>query len=69
VKTEHKHIAGFLKPFPILEWKWEVVIVFFITKIPRRVKQHNSIMVVVNKLTKETHFIPMKTIHKPTNIA
>jgi hypothetical protein len=33
------------------------------------VKQHDSIMVVVDKLTKETHFIPVKTTHKATNIA
>jgi transposase InsO family protein len=33
------------------------------------VKQHDSIMVVVDKLTKKTHFIPMKTTHKATHIA
>jgi hypothetical protein len=32
-------------------------------------KQHDSIMVVVDKLTKETHFIPVRTTHKATNIA
>jgi hypothetical protein len=31
-------------------------------------KQHDSIMVVVDKLTKEVHFIPVKTTHKATNI-
>jgi hypothetical protein len=69
VKTEHRHPAGLLQPFPIPEWKWEVVTVDFITKLPRTVKQHDSIMVVVDKLTKETHFIPVKTTHKETNIA
>jgi hypothetical protein len=69
VKTEHKHLTVFLQPFPILKWKWEVVIVDFITKLPRTVKQHDSIMVVVDKLTKEAHFIPVNTTHKATNIA
>ena len=32
-------------------------------------KQHDSIMVVVDKLTKTAHFIPVKTTHKETNIA
>ena len=32
-------------------------------------KRHDSIMVVVNKLTKEAHFIPVKTTHKATNNA
>jgi hypothetical protein len=52
-----------------MEWKWEVVIVDFITKLPRTVKQHDSIMVVVDKLTKETHFIPVSTTHKTKKIA
>jgi hypothetical protein len=43
--------------------------VYFITKIPRIVKHHDSIMVVVDKLSKATHFIPVKTTHKATNIA
>jgi len=32
-------------------------------------KQHDSIMVVVDKLTKVAHFIPVKTTHKTKNIA
>jgi hypothetical protein len=69
VKTEHIHPARLLQPFPILEWKWEVVTVDFITKLTRTVKQHDSIMVVVDKLTMVAHFIPVKTTHKATNIA
>jgi hypothetical protein len=41
----------------------------FITKISRTTKQHNSIMVVVDKLTKASHFIPMKLTHKEANIS
>jgi hypothetical protein len=40
----------------------------FITKLPRTSKQRDSIMVVVDKLTKATHFIPVKLTHKATNI-
>jgi hypothetical protein len=32
-------------------------------------KKHDSIMVVVDKLTKATYFIPVKDTHKETNIA
>ena len=46
-----------------------MVTVDFITKLPIIVKHHDSIMVVVDKLTKETHFIPVNTTHKATNIA
>jgi hypothetical protein len=68
-KVEHRHPVGLLQPFPIPEWKWEVVTIDFITKLPRTVRQHDSIMVVVDKLTKVAHFIPVKLTHKETNIA
>jgi hypothetical protein len=64
VKDEHKHLSGLLQPLPIPEWKWEVVTMDFITGLPRTNKKHDSIMVVVDKLTKVAHFIPLKTTHK-----
>jgi hypothetical protein len=68
VKHEHKNPVGLLQPLPIPEWKWEVVKMDFITGLPRTNKQHDSIMVVVDKLTKISHFIPLKTTHKATNV-
>jgi hypothetical protein len=41
----------------------------FITGLPITNKQHDSIMVVVDKLTKAAHFVPVKTTHTTTNIA
>jgi hypothetical protein len=41
----------------------------FITGFPRTDKQHDSIMVVVDKLMKTAHFIPLKTTHKEANVA
>ena len=32
-------------------------------------RQHDSIMVVVDKLTKAAHFIPVKSMHKTNDIA
>jgi hypothetical protein len=68
VKVEHRHPIGLLQPLPISEWKWEVVTMDFITGLPRTSKHHDAIMVVVDKLTKAAHFIPMKTTHKATNV-
>ena len=42
---------------------------YFITKLPRTNKQHDCIMVVVDKITKDAHFISFKLTHKETNIA
>jgi hypothetical protein len=68
VKNRHIHPIGFLHPFPILEWKWEVVTIDFITKLPRTTRKHDSIMVVVDKLIKVGHLIPVKVTHKVANI-
>jgi hypothetical protein len=68
VKVDHKHPASLLQSLPILEWKWEVVTMNFITKFHRNTEQHHSIMVVVDKLTKDAHFIPVDSTHKAANI-
>jgi hypothetical protein len=69
VKVEHHHPTGLLQPIPIPEWKWEVINMDFITGLPKTKKQNDSIMVVVDKLTKVAHFIPVKSTHKAINIA
>jgi hypothetical protein len=68
VKVEHRHPARLLQPLPIPEWKWEVVTMDFITGLPRTSKLHDSIMVVVDKLTKYAHFMPLKTTHKAVDV-
>jgi hypothetical protein len=69
VKVDHRHPTGLLQPLPIPEKKWEVITIDFITKLPRTKRQHDSIMVVVEKLTKAAHFVPVKTTHIIDNIA
>jgi hypothetical protein len=68
VKDEKKHPAGLIQPFSILERKWKVVTMDFITKCPRTTKKHDSIMVVVENLTKSSHFILVKLSYKVANI-
>jgi hypothetical protein len=68
VEAEHRHPVGLLHPLPIPEKKWEVITIDFITKLPRTARQHDSIMVVVEKLTKPAHFVPIKTRHTTVNI-
>jgi hypothetical protein len=68
VNVEHRYPTCLLQPLPILEWKWEVVTMDFITKLPRTSKKHYYIMVVVDKLTKASHFILIKLTQKASNI-
>ena len=69
VKVEHQHPAGLLQPLPVPEWKWKVISMDFITGLPMTWRQHDFIMVVVDKLTKAAHFIPVKSTHKTDDIA
>jgi hypothetical protein len=69
VKAQHRHPVDLLQPLPIPEKKWKVVTIDFITKLPMKTRQHDSIMFVVDKLTKAAHFVPLKMTHTTTNIA
>ena len=41
----------------------------FITGLPKRKKKNDSILIVIDKMSKEAHFIPMKSTYKAMNIA
>ena len=61
IKAQHQLPGGLLQPLEIPTWKWERVTCDFITKLPRTLKRHDSIWVVVDRLTKAAHFIPTKS--------
>jgi len=69
VKVECKHPGGLLQPIAILEWKWEVISMDLITGPLRKLKQHDSIMVVVDKYIKLAHFIAVKTTCLASEVA
>jgi hypothetical protein len=64
VKAEHQRPAGLLHPLKIPEWKWEEIGIDFITGLPRTPSGYDSIWVIVDRLTKVAHFIPVKTTYK-----
>src|SRR3954466_9825677 len=69
VKAEHQKPAGLLQPLPIPEWKWENIGMDFITGLPRTRSGYDSIWVVVDRLTKVAHFIPVKTTYTSAKLA
>eukprot|EP00253_Pinus_taeda_P015903 PITA_15903 len=69
IKAEHQHPAGLLQPLQIPEWKWEVISMDFITGLPKTKKNNDSIFVVVDKLSKAAHFIPVQSTYRAAQIA
>jgi hypothetical protein len=69
VKVEHQRPAGLLKPMKIPEWKWEEVGMDFIVGLPRTQRGYDSIWVIVDRLTKVTHFLLVKTTYKGARLA
>lgn len=61
IKAEHQKPPGLLQPLEIPEWKWEHITMDFILGLPRTNKGNDAIWVIVDRLTKSSHFIPMKT--------
>jgi hypothetical protein len=60
VKAIHMKTAGPLQSLPIPTWKWEDISMDFIVGLPRTVKGYDSIWVIVDRLTKITHFLPVR---------
>ena len=60
VKADHLKSAGQLHPLPIPSWKWEDIHMDFIVGLPRTQKGYDSIWVIVDRLTKTAHFIPVR---------
>jgi hypothetical protein len=69
VKAEHQRPAGLLYPLKIPEWKWEEIGMDFITGLPRTLKGYDTMWVIVERLTKVAHFIPVKTTYKVSQLA
>ncbi|GJW15213.1 putative reverse transcriptase domain-containing protein [Tanacetum coccineum] len=57
VKAEHQRPSGLLQQLEIPGWKWDNITMYFITKLPRSKSGHDTIWVVVDRLTKSTHFL------------
>ncbi|GKF17387.1 retrotransposon protein, putative, ty3-gypsy subclass, partial [Tanacetum coccineum] len=50
-------------------WKWEGITMDYVTKLPRTSSGHDTIWVIVDRLTKSTHFLPMRKDYKMDRLA
>jgi hypothetical protein len=69
VKAEYQRPAGLLQPLKVPEWKWEEIGMDFIVGLPRTRDGYDSIWVIVDRLTKVAHFIPVKMTYTGVKLA
>jgi hypothetical protein len=69
VKAEHQRPTGLLQPLKIPEWKWKKIGMDFIVGLPRTQAGYDSIWVIVDRLTKVAHFIPVKMTYSGAKLA
>jgi hypothetical protein len=69
VKASHLKVVGTLQPLPIPSWKWEDLNMDFIVGLPNTSRHHDSIWVIVDRLTKTPHFLPVHTTHRAEKYA
>ena len=61
VKAKHQVPSGLLQPIRISEWKWDIITMEFVVGLPLTRRKHDSVWVVVDRLTKSAHVLPVRT--------
>jgi len=67
-KIEHQKPIGMLQSLYIPEWKWDSIAMDFIVGLPRTIQKFDSIWVIVDRLTKSTHFLPINIKYSLENL-
>jgi len=60
-KIKHQKPSGLMQPLFVPEWKWDSIFMDFVGALSKTLKGIDSIWVIVDRLTKSAHFIPIKT--------
>ncbi|GKC53654.1 putative reverse transcriptase domain-containing protein [Tanacetum coccineum] len=69
IKAKHQKPSGLLHQHEIPEWKWKKITMDFITGLPITPSGYDLIWVIIDRLTKSAHFLPMKkTMEKLTQL-
>nr|GFD01919.1 retrotransposable element Tf2 [Tanacetum cinerariifolium] len=61
--------GGLLQPLDIPVWKWDEISMDFVTGLPRTQRRHDAIWVVVDRLTKSAHFLPIRKDYSVSKLA
>ena len=60
VKAEHHNPISLIQPLELAKWKWEHVMMDFVTHLPRTPRRHDAVWLIMDRLTKSTHFLVVR---------
>jgi hypothetical protein len=69
VKAEHQRPAGELQPLDVPMWKWDQIAMDFVVGLPKAPSGQDAIWVIIDKLTKSVHFLPIKVTDRLDKLA
>ena len=69
VKAEHLNPGGLTQMIEVLTWKWEAINMDFVVGLSRTRLQCESIWVIVGRMTKFSHFIPVNSTYRAKDYA
>ena len=69
VKAEYQVPSGLLNPIPISQWKWDNIAMDFVSGLPLTQKKHDSVWVIIDRLIKSAHFIPIRIDYSMDRLA
>ena len=69
LKVEHQKPGGMTQDINVPTWKWEVINMDLITGLPHTRRQRDSIWVIVDRMTKSSRFLAVKTTYSAEDYA
>jgi hypothetical protein len=60
VKVEHQRLVGQLQPLEVPMWKWDQIAMDFVVGLPKALSGQDVIWIIVDRLMKSAHFLPIK---------
>ena len=68
-KAKHQVPTVLLNPLPIPQWKWDNITMDFVLTFPFMQQKHDSVWVIINRLTKSAHFILVRMDYSMDRLA
>ena len=69
VKAEHQVPSDLLNPLPIPQWKWDNITMDFVSSFPLTQRKQDAVWVIIDRLTKTAHFLPVRLDYSMDRLA